>query len=75
MSQFDFNKQADLVDALMSRHDNPDRNPHYTIGYLVSMLGRAVRLMPPNSREQFIGDIDEIIDRSRKQAQSEKVAG
>lgn len=75
MNRFDFNTQAAFINALLKHPGNVDRSAHWALGYMVNMLAKVVRKLPPNSRDVFLADVEDIIDRSRKAREDHIAAG
>lgn len=70
----DVKRQDDLIRALLAHPDNFDSNPQFALGYMVSMLARAVKRLPPMEQQFFMDDVDWLIDRHEKAKQAQKVS-
>lgn len=75
MDRFDFNTQEALITALLTHPGNIDRSAHWALGYMVNMLAKAVRKLPPNGKDVFLADVKDVIDHSRKAREDHLAAG
>lgn len=68
-------QQDDLIRALIKHPDNFQRSPQFALGYMVSMLTRAIDKLPQHDRDMFVDNIHYLIDRNDSKAHTQKVAG
>lgn len=75
MVEFTVDRQDNLIRALMDHPDNRDHSAQFALGYMSMMLMRAIEKLDADDRALFMADIDYLIDRYKRQAQRQKVAG
>ena len=75
MSNFNTQRQDDLIRALIAHPDNNMQSPLFALGYMASMMDSLIRRMPQEQRDIFLLEVDRLIDRHKAMKQDQKVAG